>query len=191
MTGNVRIIGGLLRGRKLQVMSLPGLRPSGDRSRETLFNWIGPSIQGLRCLDLFAGTGVLGLEALSRGARSVTLVERSPQAVEKIRDQIESWPGRERIDLVAADAFRWLPRRSDPFDLVFIDPPHGLGMQIQALMGLVENDRLALDGRVCVEYAARESWAGDHQNWLEAQFECLKSARFGGVELSLLQPSTL
>ena len=81
----MRIIGGEWRGRRLPVVDLPGLRPSGDRARETLFNWLQPQLRGARCVDLFAGTGVLGLEAYSRGAAVVVLVEKQPLAVQTLR----------------------------------------------------------------------------------------------------------
>jgi len=86
--GTVRIIGGDWRGRRLPVVDLPGLRPSGDRARETLFNWLQPWIRDSRCVDLFAGTGVLGLEAFSRGAAEVTLVENMPLAVQALRSAL-------------------------------------------------------------------------------------------------------
>ena len=185
MAGKVRIIAGSWRGRKLQVSSLPGLRPSGDRARETLFNWLGPSIQTCRCLDLFAGTGVLGLEAISRGARSAVLIDSSRQALAAIDQQTASWPGRERIELVNADALRWLPRRNQSFHLVFIDPPHGQGLQMPALRHLAEHGLLAADARVCVEYGLGEDWSRDDASWLEERFVALKSARFGRVALDL------
>jgi len=191
MTGKVRIISGIWRGRKLEVLPLPGLRPSGDRSRETLFNWVGPSIQGSRCLDLFAGTGVLGLEAVSRGASSATLVDRSGQAVDRIREQIREWPKRDGVELVKADALQWLPRQNASYDLIFIDPPHGQGLQIRALELLVEEHLLAAHSRVCVEHGVQEDWAGAHRSWLETHFQQLKSARFGQVELGLYGPSTV
>jgi len=191
MTGKVRIIGGSWRGRKLDVLPLPGLRPSGDRSRETLFNWIGPSIHGSRCMDLFAGTGVLGLEAASRGARSVTLVERAAPAIERIREQIKDWPQQERVMLVNADALKWLPGQDISFDLVFIDPPHGLGLQIKALELLLKHQLLSSSGRVCVEHGMREDWVAGHQSWLEEHFVLARSGRFGQVGLGLFRVSTL
>lgn len=191
MTGRVRIIGGAWRGRKLEVLPLAGLRPSGDRSRETLFNWIGPSIHGSRCLDLFAGTGVLGLEAVSRGASSVILVERAAPAIERIGEQIEDWPQRERVQLVNADALQWLPAQEVQFDLVFIDPPHGLGLQIRALELLIEHRLLSSGCRVCVEHGTREDWAVGQESWLEEHFVQIKAGRFGQVELGLYRPSTV
>ena len=128
MNGSVRIIGGKWRGRKLAVAPLPQLRPSPDRVRETLFNWLAPYISGAQCLDLFAGTGALGLEAVSRGAAGVTLLERDPRAAEFLRHSVDTL-GAEGISVIEHDAISWL-RAHDavPFDIVFLDPPFGQGM---------------------------------------------------------------
>ena len=120
----VRIIGGRWRGRKLQFTEVAGLRPTGDRIRETLFNWLTPWLGGARCLDLFAGSGALGIEALSRGAAEVTLIEKHPQAVENLRGncvQLKADDAR----IIQADTLVWLENSSpdQPFDIVFLDPP--------------------------------------------------------------------
>lgn len=126
--GVVRIIGGDWRGTRLPVADRDGLRPTSDRVRETLFNWLQPVLPGARVLDLFAGTGALGLEALSRGAREAVLVERDPQLAEGLRQLAAKLPGGERVQVVCADALSWLrqvPGGFGPagFDLVFVDPP--------------------------------------------------------------------
>ncbi len=119
----VRIIGGKWRGRKLSFPDIPGLRPTGDRIRETLFNWLAPALPGARCLDLFAGSGALGIEAISRGASEVILVEKHPRAANAISESLSS------LDIAGAqlcqrDALEWLARRAErPFDIVFLDPP--------------------------------------------------------------------
>ncbi len=121
--GFVRIIAGHLRGSKLAVPDRPGLRPSSDRVRETLFNWVQATVKGARVLDLFAGTGALGFEAASRGAASVLLVERDPGLAEALRANA----ARLKIDqaqVLQADALAWLSGPpSGSFDLVFMDPP--------------------------------------------------------------------
>ena len=121
--GSVRIIAGHLRGSKLPVPDRPGLRPTGDRVRETLFNWLQDKVPGARVLDLFAGTGALGLEAASRGAASVVLVERDPGLAETLRGHVARFK-LEGAQVVQGDALAWL---SGPptahFDLVFLDPP--------------------------------------------------------------------
>ncbi|MFW6340561.1 MAG: 16S rRNA (guanine(966)-N(2))-methyltransferase RsmD, partial [Wenzhouxiangella sp.] len=123
MTGKIRIIAGQWRGRKINVADRPGLRPTGDRARETLFNWIGPRIVGSRVLDLFAGSGALGLEATSRGASRVVLVERDAAAARALREGPLTWPGAEVVTLVEDDALAWLKGQHGVFDLVLIDPP--------------------------------------------------------------------
>ncbi|MEZ5439034.1 MAG: 16S rRNA (guanine(966)-N(2))-methyltransferase RsmD [Lysobacteraceae bacterium] len=124
--GQVRIIGGALRGSKLPVLVRDGLRPSSDRVRETLFNWLQPVVPGARCLDLFAGSGALGFEAASRGAREVVMIERD----RGLARSLVSTAGRLKTDsvrVVEADALRWLQSPpADPaqrFDLAFLDPP--------------------------------------------------------------------
>ncbi|HHM06167.1 MAG TPA: 16S rRNA (guanine(966)-N(2))-methyltransferase RsmD [Gammaproteobacteria bacterium] len=119
----LRIIGGRWRGRILRFAPVPGLRPTPDRVRETLFNWLQADLPGARCLDLFAGSGVLGFEALSRGAAAVTLVERDVRAVRVLRDQARMLEaeGAAIVRAVAQDFLRGAPR---PFDIVFLDPPY-------------------------------------------------------------------
>ena len=123
-SGQVRIIAGRWRGRRLDVPNAPGLRPTPDRVRETLFNWLQPCIEGSRCLDLFAGTGVLGLEALSRGSRDVVFVERNKIIAESLHAS-GAILDTKAIHVVTADALQWL-QQSDthPFDIVFLDPPY-------------------------------------------------------------------
>ena len=125
MRGSVRIIGGRWRGSKLPVADLPGLRPSSDRVRETLFNWLQSGIAGARCLDLFAGSGALGLEAASRGAASVVLVEREHALALALRASVARLDGAAaKVEVLETDALSWLAQpRSQRFELVFLDPP--------------------------------------------------------------------
>ncbi|MBM4221222.1 MAG: 16S rRNA (guanine(966)-N(2))-methyltransferase RsmD [Gammaproteobacteria bacterium] len=129
--GSVRIIGGEWRGRRIEVAPGPGIRPTPDRVRETLFNWLAPVLPGMHCLDLYAGTGVLGLEALSRGAAACWFVEQDADAARPLEAVLErlagagSAQGHARGRVLRADARRWLagpPPRN--FDLVFLDPPY-------------------------------------------------------------------
>lgn len=149
-TGQVRIIGGRWRGTKLAVPDRPGLRPSGDRVRETLFNWLMPVLPGARVLDLFAGTGALGLEALSRGAAHATLVERDPGLAAALRDACVRLGAQATV--VAQDALAWLAGQQATFDLVFLDPPFADGLWEPALAAL--QPRLATDAWVYVESPA-------------------------------------
>lgn len=131
----VRIVGGLWKRSKLPVADRPGLRPTPDRVRETLFNWLGQDLAGWRVLDAFAGSGALGFEAGSRGAASVTLLERDPALAHRLREtatRLKADPQALRVE--PADALRWMrsaPRGS--FDLVFIDPPFDAGLHAAAI----------------------------------------------------------
>lgn len=123
----VRIIGGQWRGRKLSFPDLPGLRPTSDRVRETLFNWLAPVVAGSRCLDLFAGSGALGFEAASRGAARVILVEREPQIAQVLREQAQQF-GAENVEVMQADAVQYLPGAPRDVDILLLDPPFGQGL---------------------------------------------------------------
>ena len=149
-TGQVRIIGGRWRGTKLAVPERPGLRPSSDRVRETLFNWLMPALPGARVLDLFAGTGVLGLEALSRGAAQAVLVERDPGLATALRGAVAKLAAPAEVH--AADALAWLGGRHEAFDLVFLDPPFADGLWDRALEALVP--RLSPEAWIYVESPA-------------------------------------
>ena len=118
----VRIVGGLWKRTPLAVIDAPGLRPTPDRVRETLFNWLGQHLEGWRCLDLYAGTGALGFEAASRGAARVVLVERDARAVAALRE-VKGRLHAEQVEVVQADAPAFLAGLSERFDLVFLDPP--------------------------------------------------------------------
>ena len=121
--GRLRIVAGNWRSRVLRVADAPGLRPTGERIRETLFNWLSTDIVGARCLDLFAGSGALGLEALSRGAASTCFVERSRRVANVLESNITELDA-DNATIVVGDAFRYLAEESTgPFDIVFLDPP--------------------------------------------------------------------
>lgn len=151
--GSIRIIGGRWRGTKLAVPDSPGLRPSSDRVRETLFNWLMPKLAGARVLDLFAGTGVLGLEAVSRGAACAVLVERDASLVRNLRGAVDRLSAGSTVDVVQADALAWLPRQpAGAFDLAFVDPPFAGDLWAAALAALLP--RLAGDAWLYVESPA-------------------------------------
>lgn len=132
--GQVRIVGGRWRNTRLPVPDLPGLRPTSDRVRETLFNWLMPKLPGARVLDLFAGSGALGLEAVSRGAASAVLVERDPALVAGLRQVVARLAADAQLQVVAADALRWLATDpGPPADLIFVDPPFAEGLWEQVI----------------------------------------------------------
>ncbi len=120
--GYLRIVAGCLRGSRIEVADAAGLRPTGDRVRETLFNWLMPVIAGARCLDLYAGTGALGIEACSRGAGECVFVERDRELARRLDGNLARL-GVEAARVVHADALAWLGGAATPFDIVFLDPP--------------------------------------------------------------------
>ena len=131
--GEVRIIGGAWKRSKLPVPTLDGLRPTPDRERVTLFNWLGTDLAGWRCLDAFAGSGALGFEAASRGAESVVLLERDRRQVQRL-DDIRTRLGAEAVRIESADALSWMARCAPgSFELVFIDPPFDGDLLMPAL----------------------------------------------------------
>jgi 16S rRNA (guanine966-N2)-methyltransferase len=150
----VRIIGGDWRGRLLEVADVPGLRPSGDRSRETLFNWLQPWLPAADCADLFAGTGALGFEAASRGAASVLMIEKHPQAQSVLRQSIEQLQA-EQVDLHAGGAMTMIEdMQPDSFDLVFVDPPFDSNLGGLVLERLAKKECVRRGGFVYVESPA-------------------------------------
>ena len=150
--GEVRIMGGTLRGQRVPVAPRPGLRPTPGRSRETLFNWLREDLQDAVVLDVFAGSGALGLEALSRGAGAVTFIERDRRAAQVLRSTLERLGGG-RTTLLERDALVVLAKSPfpSPFDLVFIDPPFATSLAQAALTALVAGALLAPGATVYVE----------------------------------------
>lgn len=135
--GSVRIIAGRWRGSRLPVADAPGLRPTADRARETLFNWLQPVLPGARVLDLFAGSGALGLEAVSRGAAQALLVERDARLATQLQANVERLGAGDQVTVVRADALAWLKAPlHGPFDVVFLDPPFDAGLWQLALEAL-------------------------------------------------------
>ncbi len=140
--GSVRIIGGRWRGTRLAVADRPGLRPTPDRVRETLFNWLQPVLPGARVLDLFAGSGALGFEALSHGAEHATLVESDPVLASALRAVAGRLEGGEAAHVVQADALGWLAKQPQAsFDIAFVDPPFAGGLWGRALALLLPTMR--------------------------------------------------
>ncbi len=181
-SNRVRIIGGRHRGRRLAFPDLPGLRPTGDRIRETLFNWLQPMLPGARCLDLFAGSGALGLEAASRGAGEVLLLDQAPQAVRQLQGHIVDL-GLSQAKAVQADALDWLqaapPQPS--FDIVFIDPPFSAGLLEPCCQQLASSGLLAENARVYLETDVVESLP-----FFSPQWRILREKRSGQVTYCLL-----
>jgi len=160
----VRIIGGLWRSRIVEFPDAAGLRPTPDRVRETLFNWLGRDLTGLSCLDLFAGSGALGLEALSRGAARVTFVERDAAAVRELRARLAEWRASGGA-VVQADALRFLAGPAEPFDVVFLDPPFASDLLPEAAGVLARRGWLARGALIYVECAAGAGLAPLPESW--------------------------
>ena len=150
VAGQVRIVGGRWRNTKLAIGDVAGLRPTGDRVRETLFNWLMPALPGARVLDLFAGSGALGLESVSRGAASAVLVERDPGQAARLREAVARLDAAEQVAVAQDDALRWLASAPPAaFDIAFLDPPFAAALLPQALPALVPH--LAAGAWVYVE----------------------------------------
>jgi 16S rRNA (guanine966-N2)-methyltransferase len=172
----LRVIGGKYRRRLLRVPARPGLRPTPDRVRETLFNWLGQALDGLSCLDLYAGSGALGFEAASRGARRVVMVEKDRVALAELA-RGRAALGADQVEIVGGDAVDYLARERERFDVVFLDPP----FRQNAMPALLEklHSRLAPQARVYVE---AESPLPARMPWIE-----LKRDKAGQVSYQLLQ----
>jgi 16S rRNA (guanine966-N2)-methyltransferase len=172
----LRVIGGKYRSRLIRVPPRPGLRPTPDRVRETLFNWLGQDLTGLACLDLFAGSGALGFEAASRGAARVVMVEKDRPAVAEL-ERGRAALGASQVEIVSGDAAEYLVRGRERFDVVFLDPPFRQNDLPATLGGLPP--RLEPGARVYVESDAPVEPASP---WIE-----LKRGKAGQVSYQLLQ----
>ena len=173
---SVRIIAGVWRGRRIHFPDLPTLRPTPDRVRETLFNWLQHLIADTRCLDLFAGSGALGLEALSRGASEVVFVEQFPAAARTLQEQLVRLGGESKGRVMEMGAARFLRTASKPFDIVFLDPPFGTNALAEYVPMLDSGQWLAAGSLV---YLENERSAG--LPILPAHWELLKSKSAGEV----------
>lgn len=176
-----RIIGGTHRGRRFEFPGDLSVRPSPDRVRETLFNWLLPVISGARCLDLFAGSGALGLEALSRGAAFASFVEAAPRAASAIREHLGALREGARAQVHAGDVQAFLRAApAEPFDIVFLDPPYGAGLLEPACAALEHNGWLAAESRIYIECGAKDGLPPLPDNW-----EVLREKRAGQVGYAL------
>ncbi len=181
--GSVRIIAGSWRGRRLPVPDVAGLRPSGDRGRETLFNWLQPYLAGARVADLFAGTGVLGLEAVSRGAECAVLVEKSARAAASLAASVTMLKAGDRVSVAREDALAWLAAQPPGrIDLAFVDPPFDAGLAQLTLDALAAGGVLAGGARVYVETGLAEKPPRLPPGW-----SLLRERALGEVRMQLLE----
>lgn len=174
--GEIRIIGGQWKRSKLPVPDLPGLRPTSDRVRETLFNWLGQTLTGWRVLDAFAGSGALGFEAASRGAQAVVMLEREAVLVDGLRASQKRLQAT-AITIHRANALNWMTACADRFDLIFLDPPFADDLFARALTAAVK--LLAEGGMIYVE--------SPHEISAPAGFTAWRQGRAGAVHYQLLR----
>ncbi|ELI5733364.1 16S rRNA (guanine(966)-N(2))-methyltransferase RsmD [Vibrio fluvialis] len=149
-SGQVRIISGLWRGRKLPVHDAEGLRPTTDRVKETLFNWLAQDIPRAKCLDLFAGSGGLGFESASRQADKVTMLEMNPQAFAQLKTNIAALKAN-NIEAINTDTLAYLKQPGQAYDVVFIDPPFRQGLLQETVQLLEQNGWLAANAMIYIE----------------------------------------
>ena len=180
--GQIRIIAGQFRGRKLPVLMADGLRPTTDRVKETVFNWLMPYIQDANCLDCFAGSGGLGFEAISRGASAVTLVELNKLAAQQLKDN-KALLKADNIQVIQQNALDFLHNNQQSYSLVFIDPPFRKGLAQQAAQ-LLNEKGLTDDALIYVEMET------DHNTQImPSHWQLLKEKVAGQVVYRLYQNS--
>jgi 16S rRNA (guanine966-N2)-methyltransferase len=182
----LRIIAGTWRGRKLCFPDVAGLRPTPDRVRETVFNWLTPVLPGARCLDLFAGSGALGFEAASRGAAMVELVERDAQIVTALRAHVTTLSATQ-VHVVAAEALNYLAGSASPFDIVLLDPPYDRPELLAACCTQLESGGwLAPQARIYLETRGKTGLPPLPGNW-----ELTRSKQAGQVAYHLALRKTM
>ena len=161
----------------MPIADVPGLRPSGDRSRETLFNWLQPMLRNAVCADLFAGSGALGMEAASRGASRVVLVEKHKVAARVLQENADRLGGTQ-VEVITGDALLWIGEvASHSLDIAFIDPPFGLGLESKALELLHLGDCMKPGGFVYVETARDVSLPMPGTGWEQAREKVIGEVR--------------
>jgi 16S rRNA (guanine966-N2)-methyltransferase len=176
--GRIRIIGGQWRSRKISFLEAPGLRPTGDRIRETLFNWLGININGAHCLDLYAGSGILGLEALSRGASTCTALENNPTVVKQLHANCNELGA--DLSIINADSIKFLQHKNSGrvFDIVFIDPPFSKTLHTESCALLESNGWLAYDALIYCELPAKENLFATPSSWLIKKDKIASGVRY-------------
>ena len=152
--GEIRIIGGKWKGKKIYFDLNNDLRPTPDRAKETLFNWLGQDLNKMYCLDLFSGTGALGFEAFSRGAQKVTFVERNKEYLQKIKKVFLEMDGKADCDFFCAECLEWIQSNSSEtkYDLIFIDPPFNKNLIHNLLAAILEKELLSKNGQIYFEF---------------------------------------
>ncbi len=180
-TSSIRIIGGRHKSYRIVFKASSALRPTSDRAKETLFSWLQFELENKSCLDLFAGTGSLGLEALSRGAKHVTFVEREKSLYKNIIKNISDLGYENKIQAVCSDSFKWLEKNKQKFDLIFLDPPFNLIEYKMLIRAIFQNNVLNEDGKIFLESSKHTSIE------LSKTQNILKDKTIGDVRLIILQ----
>ena len=180
-TSSIRIIGGRNKSYRIVFKASPTLRPTTDRAKETLFSWLQFELENKSCLDLFAGTGSLGLEALSRGAQHVTFVEREKSLYKNIIKNISNLHYENKIQAVCSDSFKWLKTNKQKFDLIFLDPPFDLIDYKMLIRAIFQNNVLNQDGKIFLESSKHTLLE------LSKTQNILKDKTVGDVRLIILQ----
>ena len=152
--GEIRITGGKWKGKKIFFDLSDDLRPTPDRAKETLFNWLGQNLSEMHCLDLFSGTGALGLEAFSRGAKRITFVEKNKDYLQKIKKVYSDMSVKENCDFFCAECLDWVKnyKSKTKYDLIFIDPPFNKNLIDDLLSSILNKDLLSKSGKIYFEY---------------------------------------
>ena len=181
MSNQLRIIGGEWRSRQIRFDDAPGLRPTPSRVRETLFNWLQADISNSRCLDLFSGSGALGFEAASRGAKRVVQVENNPKTCQKLKANIAVFKA-QQIEVVQMDVQQFIKNCTESFDLIFLDPPFAQGLLHPICQQIAATALLAPYGKIYLE-AERSLTLDD----LPDAWQLLKHKLAGDVSYNLFQ----
>lgn len=181
LRGQIRIIGGEWRGRKLKVPAIPDLRPTPDRVRETLFNWLSMALPGAYCLDAFAGSGALGFEALSRGAKHVVMVDESSEVVSLLKEELLVFKA-SNAEVYRANVPQQLKQPEHPFDIVFLDPPYSQDLLFPCCFYLEEHGLLAEHA-----YIYMEAKTVLEEDKLPVNWKVIKSKKAGQVAYHLVE----
>lgn len=181
-SNQLRIIGGEWRGRKLRFPDAPNLRPTPDRVRETVFNWLAPMITGAHCLDLFAGSGALGLEALSRDAAFTTFVDNHKKVSSMLKEHLDLLDINENAEVIQMDSVKFLNTIEKKYNLVFLDPPYHLDLMKKVVPLLEEKNLLSNNAMLYLEIEKRQSLPELPSNWKK-----LKEKTAGEVNYFLFQ----
>ena len=181
MNNQLRIIAGKWRGRKLPILDFDGLRPTPDRVRETVFNWLQGVVGDAHCLDLFAGSGALGFEAASRGARSVTLVENNRQIAQQLQTNCQTLSA-QQCQVVNSSAEQFIAQNTQSYDVVFIDPPYQLDLWQSIAEQLEQQYSLSKNATIYIEFPSKAALPTLPQHWQQ-----LKDKKAGDVRYCLYQ----